>query len=302
MLAQLVNQARPLGPEAKVLVLGGGYSGSCFARLLRALGTPVISTRRCPEPGSEELGFDSATGVQPTPVELAGVSHVLCTIPPTREGLDPSLERLTPLLRELAPTWVGYLSTTGVYGDQQGGWVDERHEAPISALQGRSAARRRCEQDWLATGWPVQVFRLPGIYGPGRNPLRSLRQGESRLVHKQGQVFCRIHVDDIAGAVLHCMGQPPAQQPALVNVVDNRPAPSSELLGYAAHLLDCKLPDYQPFERIAADLSPMALSFWRDNRRVSNRRLTQELGYQLRYPSYREGLKACLNEEAAAPD
>jgi len=169
-------------------------------------------------------------------------------------------------------------------------------------LQGRSAARRRCEQAWLATGWPVQVFRLPGIYGPGRNPRRSLRQGESRLIDKPGQVFCRIHVDDIAGAVLHCMGQPPAQQPTLVNVVDNRPAPSSELLGYAAHLLDCKLPDYQPFERIAADLSPMALSFWRDNRRVSNQRLTQELGYQLRYPSYREGLKACLNEEAAAPD
>ena len=145
---------------------------------------------------------------------------------------------------------------------------------------------------------PVQLFEAPCA---SRTILEHARLGGDVLEHR-GQVFNRIHVDDIAGAVLHCMGQPPAQQPALVNVVDNRPAPSSELLGYAAHLLDCKLPDYQPFERIAADLSPMALSFWRDNRRVSNRRLTQELGYQLRYPSYREGLKACLNEEAAAPD
>jgi len=292
----------PLPPQGQLLVVGAGYSGARLARQLHQLGGRVLTTKRAPQPNSEALGFNSDGGPYPDAQDLAGTTHLLVTAAPDRNGQDPCLSSLEPVLRKLPLQWVGYLSTTGVYGDQQGGWVDESHEAPISALQGRSAARRRCEQAWLATGWPVQVFRLPGIYGPGRNPLRSLRQGESRLVHKQGQVFCRIHVDDIAGAVLHCMGQPPAQQPTLVNVVDNRPAPSSELLGYAAHLLDCKLPDYQPFERIAADLSPMALSFWRDNRRVSNRRLTQELGYQLRYPSYREGLKACLNEEAAAPD
>ena len=292
----------PLPPQGQLLVVGAGYSGARLARQLHQLGGRVLTTRRAPQQNSEALGFNSDGGPYPDAQDLAGTTHLLVTAAPDRNGQDPCLSSLEPVLRKLPLQWVGYLSTTGVYGDQQGGWVDESHEAPISALQGRSAARRRCEQAWLATGWPVQVFRLPGIYGPGRNPLRSLRQGESRLVHKQGQVFCRIHVDDIAGAVLHCMGQPPAQQPTLVNVVDNRPAPSSELLGYAAHLLDCKLPDYQPFERIAADLSPMALSFWRDNRRVSNQRLTQELGYQLRYPSYREGLKACLNEEAAAPD
>lgn len=292
----------PLPPQGQLLVVGAGYSGARLARQLQQLGGRVLTTRRAPQQNSEALAFNSDGGPYPDAQDLAGTTHLLVTAAPDRNGQDPCLNILEPVLRQLPLQWVGYLSTTGVYGDQQGGWVDESHEAPISALQGRSAARRRCEQAWLATGWPVQVFRLPGIYGPGRNPLRSLRQGESRLVHKQDQVFCRIHVDDIAGAVLHCMGQPPAQQPTLVNVVDNRPAPSSELLGYAAHLLDCKLPDYQPFERIAADLSPMALSFWRDNRRVSNRRLTQELGYQLHYPSYREGLKACLNEEAAAPD
>ncbi|MEB3177352.1 MAG: SDR family oxidoreductase [Synechococcus sp.] len=299
MASGVVN---PLPADGQLLVVGEGYSGARLARQLRQLGGRVLTTRRTPQPDSGALAFNSDGGPYPDAQALAGTTHLLVTAAPDRQGNDPCLASLEPVLRQLPLQWVGYLSTTGVYGDQQGGWVDEHHDTPISALQGRSAARRRCEQAWLASGWPVQVFRLPGIYGPGRNPLSSLRQREARLVHKQGQVFCRIHVDDIAGAVLHCMGLPPAQQPTLVNVVDNCPAPSSEVLGYAAHLLGCPLPDYQPFERIAAELSPMALSFWRDNRRVSNRRLTEELGYHLLYPSYREGLQACLNEEAAAPD
>lgn len=295
MLAQLVNQARPLGPEAKVLVLGGGYSGSCFARLLRALGTPVISTRRCPEPGSEELGFDSATGVQPTPVELAGVSHVLCTIPPTREGLDPSLERLTPLLRELAPTWVGYLSTTGVYGDSRGQWVSETD--PASPAQDRSRRRLDCEQAWLCSGLPVQILRLPGIYGPGRSVLDGLRAGRSRRINKPGQVFCRIHVEDIAGACLHLIHRAAAGvAPPIVNVVDNEPAPSAELLEFAADLLRCDLPAEESYAVASQSMSAMAQSFWSENRRVSNRLLCETLGYSLLHPSYREGLLDCLQQ------
>ena len=193
--------------------------------------------------------------------------------------------------------WAGYLSTTGVYGDQHGQWVDES-TSPTADLLPRSQARLECEQDWLTSGWPVQVFRLPGIYGPGRNSLVTLQRGDARHVHKPRQVFCRVHVDDIVGALLHCLRLPETQRPNILNVCDNRPAPSSELLGYSAHLLGCPLPDLHWFEAVQDSMSPMALSFWRDNRRVSNRRLTKELGYALQFPSYREGLQACLKAEA----
>jgi nucleoside-diphosphate-sugar epimerase len=146
----------------------------------------------------------------------------------------------------------------------------------------------------------VQSFRLPAIYGPGRCPFTQLRQGTARLVHKPGQVFCRIHVDDIVGALLHCAALPSPQRPAVINVSDDTPCPSSETLGYAAHLLGCKLPPVQRFDAIAAAMSPMALSFWADNRRVSNHLLCQQLGYRLRYPSYREGFAASLQEEQAS--
>ena len=169
---------------------------------------------------------------------------------------------------------------------------------PAADLLPRSQARLQCEQAWLNSGWPVQVFRLPGIYGPGRNSLLTLQRGDARHVHKPGQVFCRVHVDDIVGALLHCLRLPAAKRPSIVNVCDNRPAPSSELLGYAAHLLGCPLPELHWFEAVQDSMSPMALSFWRDNRRVSNRRLTKELGYALQFPSYREGLQACLKAQA----
>ena len=292
----------PLPAGSQLLVVGGGYCGGRLGRRLQELGARVITTRRNPKTESGELAFNSDGGPVPSSEALAGTTHVLITAPPDREGRDPCLKALQSQLRQLELQWVGYLSTTGVYGDHQGGWVDENNDAPLEKLLRRSAARRRCEQAWLTSGWPVQVFRLPGIYGPGRNPMGNLRRGETRLVHKRGQVFCRIHVDDIVGAVMHCLALPAEQRPALLNVVDQKPAPSSEVISYAAHLLGCSLPDYQDFEAIAAELSPMALSFWRDNRRVSNRRLTQDLGYKLLYPSYREGLQGCLNEEGYSAD
>ena len=295
MLSELVNRAEPLGPEAKVLVLGGGFSGSCFARLMRALGTPVISTRRCPEPGSADLGFDSATGLQPTARDLEGVSHVLCTIPPTREGTDPVIDRLGQLLNSLSPTWVGYLSTTGVYGDRQGQWVSESDAACPN--QERSQRRLNCEQTWLNSGLPVQILRLPGIYGPGRSVLEGLISGRTRRIHKPGQVFCRIHVEDIAGACLHLMHRAAAGgAPAIVNIVDNEPAPSSELLEFAADLLNCDLPAAETYAEASQGMSPMAQSFWSENRRVSNRLLCEQLGYTLLHPNYRDGLRDCLEQ------
>ena len=287
----------PLGPGERLLVVGGGYTGQRFAECLRQLGADVMVTHRRTPSAAGELPFDSSTGLVPTAAELQGVSHLLVTAPPDRQGQDPCLSSLKPLLDGLQLQWAGYLSTTGVYGDQHGQWVDES-TSPTADLLPRSQARLQCEQDWLTSGWPVQVFRLPGIYGPGRNSLVTLQRGDARHVHKPGQVFCRVHVDDIVGALLHCLRLPAAKRPSIVNVCDNRPAPSSELLGYAAHLLGCPLPQLHWFEAVQDSMSPMALSFWRDNRRVSNRRLTKELGYALLFPSYREGLQACLKAQA----
>ena len=287
----------PLGPGERLLVVGGGYTGQRFAECLHQLGADVVVTHRRTPNAAGELPFDSSTGLVPTAAELQGVSHLLVTAPPDRQGQDPCLSSLKPLLDGLQLQWAGYLSTTGVYGDQHGQWVDES-TSPTADLLPRSQARLQCEQDWLNSGWPVQVFRLPGIYGPGRNSLVTLQRGDARHVHKPGQVFCRVHVDDIVGALMHCLRLPTAKRPSIVNVCDNRPAPSSELLGYAAHLLGCPLPQLHWFEAVQDSMSPMALSFWRDNRRVSNRRLTKELGYALLFPSYREGLQACLRAEA----
>ena len=296
MLSRLVNQAQPLGPSAKVLVLGGGYSGRCFARLLNALGNSVISTRRHPEPDSTDLAFDSATGVQPSSRNLEGISHVLCTIPPSRDGGDPALECLGPLLKNISPVWVGYLSTTGVYGDHQGHWVSESDAA--SPGQDRSRRRLDCEQAWLNSGLPVQCLRLPGIYGPGRSVLDGLKAGRARRINKQDQVFCRIHVEDIAGACLHLIHKAASgQAPPIVNVTDDEPTPSAELLEFAAELLSCDLPEEESYADASQTMSAMAQSFWSENRRVSNRLLCKELGYTLLHPNYRKGLQDCLKQD-----
>ena len=292
-----LGAVNPLRPGQRLLVVGGGYTGQRFAERLRELGADVVVTHRRPPAAAEELPFDSSTGLLPNASDLKGISHLLMTAPPDRQGQDPCLSSLKPQLDDLSLQWAGYLSTTGVYGDQGGQWVDES-TAPAADLLPRSQARLQCEQDWLNSGWPVQVFRLPGIYGPGRNSLITLQRGDARHVHKPGQVFCRVHVDDIVGALLHCLRLPATKRPNIVNVCDNRPAPSSELLGYAAHLLGHPLPELQWFEAVQGSMSSMALSFWRDNRRVNNSRLTRELGYALLYPSYREGLQACLRAEA----
>ncbi|MFM7314944.1 MAG: NAD-dependent epimerase/dehydratase family protein [Cyanobium sp.] len=287
-----------VNPAARVLVIGGGYSGRRFARAAAARGARVWLTHRGAEPPEPDgalqwLRFDpAAEHVAALP---EGISHALVTIPPAADGSDAALEHLLPGLRQQPLRWLGYLSTTGVYGDAGGGWVEE--SSPTEPSLPRSRARLTCERHWLASGLPVMSFRLPAIYGPGRCPFQQLTQGTARLVHKPGQVFCRIHVDDIVGALLHGLALPPEARPPVLNVSDDHPCPSTETLGYAAHLLGCRLPPLQRFEAIAPAMSPMALSFWADNRRVSNRLLCRELGYRLRHPSYREGFQASLAEE-----
>ena len=186
MLSDLVNRSQPLRADARVLVLGGGYSGGHVARLLRALGTTVRCSRRHLDGSEADLIFDSATGQIPTADDLDGITHVLSTIPPTTEGQDPVLTHLGSQLRERPLIWVGYLSTTGVYGDRRGEWVSE--EDPADPGQPRSERRHACEQAWLDSGLPVQILRLPGIYGPGRSVLNSLQTGKARRILKADQV------------------------------------------------------------------------------------------------------------------
>jgi nucleoside-diphosphate-sugar epimerase len=290
----------------QLLVLGGGYCGRRFAAAAAARGVPVLISRRAGPPvrtGSRDgnptwtwIGFEGSGGILPKASDLAGTTHVLSTIPPDARGEDPVLSYLLPVLESLPLRWFGYLSTTGVYGDRGGAWVRESDEP--RPLLPRSQARLRCEKAWLDSGLPVQVFRLPAIYGPHRTPFRSLLEGSARLIHKPGQVFSRVHVDDIVGGLLHCLALAAEQRsPPVVNLADDYPCPSSETLGFAAHLLGCRLPEMERYERIADSLSPMAQSFWSENRRAANRLLCRELGYRLRHPTFREGYRASLDEE-----
>lgn len=293
-------------PAGRLLVVGGGYTGRRFALAARRRLAPVLTSRQPPPaemvaalpPDLSWLQFDSQEPRRPEASALADVSHVLVSAPPDGGPGDPSLRCLGPLLADLPLEWVGYLSTTGVYGCTAGAWVDET--APPRPRAGRSQARLEAEEAWRASGLPVQILRLPAIYGPGRSPFAGLRAGRSRLIHKPGQVFSRVHVDDIVGALLHCLALPAESRPPLLNITDDCPCPSSEILGFASHLLHLKLPPVERYEAIAADLSPMARSFWAENRRASNRLLCAGLGYRLHYPSYREGLAACLREEEAS--
>ncbi|MCS5700911.1 SDR family oxidoreductase [Cyanobium sp. FGCU-52] len=289
----------------RMLVLGGGYTGRrCAAALARSGVAVTVTHRQAPQPTAAAggpipwLAFDPARGLLPDADALRDITHLLVTIPPDPEGRDPVLTHLGSLLDGLPLRWVGYLSTTGVYGDTGGAWVDE--STPPAPGLGRSRARLACEQAWRDRNLPLQVFRLPAIYGPNRTPFASLQDGTARLVHKSGQVFCRIHVDDIVGAVLHNLALPASRRPGTLIVADAAPCPSSETLGFAAHLLGLPLPPAQRYEQIEGSMSPMARSFWSENRRVSSRLLQEQLGYRLRYPTYREGFRASLAEEMGA--
>jgi nucleoside-diphosphate-sugar epimerase len=299
----VLTESLAVNPKGRLLVLGGGYTGLRFGRAAAQQGFEVLLTSRQPRqpepglsgPGLRWLQLDSASGSAGEAGQLEGISHVLVTAAPDGSQGDPLLPLLAPMLKRQPLQWLGYLSTTGVYGCSGGGWVDE--STPPQPRPGRSQRRLAAEQAWQAAGLPVQVFRLPAIYGPQRCPFTGLRQGTSRLVHKPGQVFSRVHVDDIVGSLLHCMALPGPSRPAVLNICDDCPCPSTESLGFAAHLLQIHLPDVVRYQDIEASLSPMARSFWQENRRASNRLLCGQLGYRLLYPSYREGFRASLAEE-----
>ncbi len=220
---------------------------------------------------------------------MGGASHILCTIAPGTTG-DPALRTCAGLLRRAR--WLGYLSTTGVYGDRGGHWVDEAMQPKPG--QPRSVERLAAERAWqamgLEAGAAVDIFRLPGIYGPGRSAIDQVKAGTARRIDRPGQVFSRIHVEDIAGTVLSAISQPHAG--AIYNVADDLPASTAEVVTFACELLGRPAPPLIPWEQAAPAMSAMARSFYAENRRVRNDRIKKELGVVLRYPTYREGLRA----------
>lgn len=277
----------------RLFIFGLGYSGSEIARQAKEAGWSVAGTVRGDDKaqqlaaeGIEAHAFD---GTAALPASAFGASsHVLCTIAPGMTG-DPVLATCAPLLREAR--WLGYLSTTGVYGDQGGGWVDET--TPPHPGQPRSVERLAAERAWQALG--ATLFRLPGIYGPGRSAIDQVRAGTARRIDKPGHLFSRIHVGDIANTVLAAIARPsPA---AIYNVADDLPAPTADVVAYACELLAVEAPPLVPWAEIAPTMSAMARSFYAENRRVRNDRIKRELGVSLRYPTYREGLRAILADE-----
>ena len=283
----------------RLLSLGHGYSAQALARQLLPQGWTVIGTTR--DPGKAERF--RAEGVVPLlwdrmAVEeaLGRVSHVLISAGPDSDG-DPSLRLCGPAMAERAAQldWVGYLSTTGVYGDHGGGWVDE--DTPLTPGTRRGAMRLAAEDAWRAIpDLPLHIFRLAGIYGPGRGPFAKVRAGTARRIVKPGQVFSRIHVEDIAQVLETSIRQP--DPGAIYNLCDDDPAPPQEVILHAAELLGVTPPPEEPFD--SAEMGAMARSFYAESKRVSNRRIKEELGVRLYYPDYRAGLAALLAAEEDA--
>ena len=274
-----------------LLSLGHGYTASALAARLISLGWTVIGTCR----DAARADRLRSQGVEPLlwPADLAPAlaraSHILASAAPDAAG-DPFLQAAGPALRAARPEWVGYLSTTAVYGDHQGGWVDE--ETPVNPQSARARQRVQAEGQWLGSGLPVHIFRLAGIYGPGRGPFEKVRDGTARRIIKPGQVFSRIHVEDIAATLLASIARP--NPGAIYNVCDDDPAPPEDVLSHAAALLGLPEPPAVPYDQ--AEMSPMARSFYAESKRVRNDRIKHELGVQLAHPDYRSGLAAMLGE------
>jgi nucleoside-diphosphate-sugar epimerase len=281
----------------KVLILGCGYTGKRLAQRLVRQSIQVYATNRTgsaiADLSAPVFAFDYTTGnAQLLPdAAFQDVTHVLSTIAPDAQGIDPVAASLMPTLQRLNLSWFGYLSTTGVYGDTQGDWVTE--DSPVKSQNLRSQHRINIEATFLKSGLPAHIFRLPGIYGPGRNIFERLRAGTANHIHKPGHVFSRIHADDIAQALELSMRSP--DPGSIYNIADDEPSEPSTLILEGSKLLGIAPPPAQSLDLAA--LSPMAASFWQECRRVGNRKMKQNLGVRLIYPTYREGLAACLADE-----
>ncbi|WP_296763279.1 SDR family oxidoreductase [Sediminimonas sp.] len=279
--------------EKTLLSFGHGYSARALARRLLPQGWTIYGTTR----DDSKINALHDEGIHPihwpdgkVRAALDRASHILISAAPGADG-DPILAEMADDIAAAAPrlTWAGYLSTTGVYGDHGGEWVDET--TPLTPTTARGKARVAAENQWQAIpGLPLHIFRLAGIYGPGRGPFEKVKSGTARRIVKPGQVFSRIHVEDIAQVLEASMTHP--NPGAVYNVCDDDPAPPQDVIAHAAELLGLPLPPEVPFD--SADMSPMARSFYAESKRVRNDRIKRDLGVDLIYPGYREGLWALL--------
>jgi nucleoside-diphosphate-sugar epimerase len=260
---------------AQMLIFGMGYAASHLAGRLRARGWDVEGTTRDGRAGG--IAFDDARTVF---AALRGATHILSSVPPA-EGGDPVLARYGEAIALAPATWTGYLSSTGVYGDTRGAWVDE--SAPV---KGRRADRNAADAAWSALRSDVRVFRLPGIYGPGRSILDRIQEGRAHRIDLPDQLFSRIHIDDIAGGVIASFRGPAG----IYNLADDEPCHQNRLVEWGCAMLDAPLPPLQSLEE--AGLSPAARAFYAENRRVANGKAKRLLGWTPRYPTFREGLAA----------
>ncbi len=293
MLEKVVKQSNQFSPNSKLLIFGGGFSGQHIAKVARRLGAKALCSRRSLLKAGADFLYDSASQTIPEENILKDVTHLISCIPPLDTGEDPVLKNLSTEIQKMPLKWVGYLSTTGVYGDCKGAWVNENDYT--NPKQARSIRRLSCEKAWQESGLPVQILRLPGIYGPGRSTLEAITNKKSKVIDKPGQVFSRIHIDDIAGGIMHLINLvAQGVNPKIINLADDFPASNIEVMQYAAYLLNQELPPVESFEIAAQTMSPMALSFWQENRKVSNKVLCKDLGYSLIHPNYKSGLKDCL--------
>lgn len=259
----------------QMLIFGMGYAAGHLAERLRARGWDVAGTTQDGRAGSIAFGDDGAVLAA-----LRNATHILSSVPPVA-GDDPVLARYGDAIAIAPATWAGYLSSTGVYGDAGGAWVDE--SAPV---KGRRPDRNAADAAWRALRGDVRVFRLPGIYGPGRSILERIREGRAHRIDLPGQIFSRIHVDDIAGGIIASFRGPAG----LYNLADNEPCHQNRLVEWGCAMLGAPLPPLQSLDD--AGLSPAARAFYAENRRVANAKAKRLLGWSPRYPTFREGLAA----------
>ena len=286
------NLASPL-INKKFLIFGCGFSGNFFAKKIRKLGCIALTSSRSKKNDPNSFVFDSDNNIIPNQKFFDGVTHVLSCVPPDKNGNDPILKTLKSKLQTLSLEWVGYLSTTGVYGNTYGQWVSEKDKP--NPFQKRSQKRLNCEEEWINSNLPIQIFRLPGIYGPGRSTFEAIKNNKIRVISKENQVFSRIHVSDITNAIIYLLENKNSLQfHRIVNIADDEPCSQIEVIQYCYDLLGLKMPKPILFEEAKKELSAIAQSFWMENRRVSNKLLCETLGYKLIYKNYKLGLKNCF--------
>lgn len=293
------------GKPKKLFCFGYGYSCEYVGHALQQQGDwKILGTTRDSEKRRELLRrgvksyiFDYEHPLGDPYFILDGVTHLLISTPPGDEGDPAFLLHGDAIAACKTLEWVGYFSSTAVYGDREGGDVTEQSE--IRPTNKRGSRRALAEDQWMslwqAYGLPLHIFRLAGIYGPGRSALDSVRAGVARRIHKEGHAFNRVHVEDVVQTVLASMARP--DPGAAYNVADDSPVPSHEVIAYACELLGLDVPPLLNYDEI--DMAPIARSFYKDNKRVRNDKIKQELGVTLKYPDFRSGLEACLAVEDA---